>query len=127
MRNESLSVNRESSKTELDEEDLKFLREIISKYDLRESNSKALGIHNYEQIVRGLENCYFVECKKPESFSQKIRKSFSTFTVLPGTTVDDYLSNTTLNISANQSIAGDWKKVGNQLWLSYFKQLEAKR
>jgi hypothetical protein len=64
--------------------------------------------------------------KKQNNLSPRIWKSFSTFTVLPDTTANDYLTNTTLNISANKSIASDWKKVGDQLWLSYLKQLEVK-
>lgn len=127
MQSDLLSVKRESSKTEFDEESLRYLSELISKYEMSNLNSGASKASDYDLIVEGLTNCYFIECKKSESLSQRIRKSLSSFTILPSTTVNDYLSNTTLNISANKSIAGDWKKVGNQLWLSYLKQAEAKR
>jgi len=126
MQNEQLSVKRESSNKTLDDEYLEYLTEFLSKYDVNEFNSKIDKKPNYDLLVKTLTNSYLIEMEKHKSLSQRIWNSFSTFTVHPNTTVNDYLTNTALNISVNKSIASDWNKVGSQLWVSLLKQPEVK-
>jgi len=126
MQNKQSAIKHESSNMKLDDEYLEYLTEFISKYDANKFKSDISKAPNYDLLIKNLTNSYFFEVKKPKSLSQRIWKNFSTFTMLPDTTVNDYLANTTLNISANKSIATDWKKVGDQLWLSYLKQPEVK-
>ncbi|MFK3872695.1 hypothetical protein [Pseudoalteromonas rhizosphaerae] len=126
MQNKQFAVKRESSNKKLDEKDLEYLIDLISKRYESGLNTDVSKKPNYDLLAKNLINSYFLETKKQESLSQRIWKNFSTFTIIPDTTVNDYLANTTLNISANKSIASDWKKVGDQLWLSYLKQPEVK-
>lgn len=126
MKNEQLFVKRDSGNKKLDDKYLEYLAESISKYNTNEFNSVMPKKSSCELLVKNLTNSHYLELSNSNSLSQRIWKSLSTFTVLPETTVNDYLANTTLSISANKSIASDWKKVGDQLRLSCLKQPEVK-
>lgn len=126
MQQERLMGKRESSEQNSEVDYLKYLKEFISDDDLNQLKSCTSDAPKYDLLAKNLHNYYFLECKKPENFPQRVRKAVSTFTVLPSSTVNDYLVHTSLNVSPNKAIANDWKKVGEQLWVTILKQPEVK-
>ncbi|WP_409523324.1 hypothetical protein [Nitrincola sp. MINF-07-Sa-05] len=108
----------------LDGSSLNKLKEYIKTHET--ICDEASSSQDYDLLNKSLTNIYMLEIGREKDITERVRDTFFTFNIYPDSTASDYLKNTKLKVSVNKSIAGDWKKVGAQLWLAYYNQVNDK-
>ncbi|MEJ2763522.1 hypothetical protein VV869_06025 [Photobacterium sp. MCCC 1A19761] len=82
----------------------------------------------FETIEKFEDSSHCCKLKRKEheidAILRAAERNFRALDLYPKTTVQDYLRYTTINKSLNDALSEDWNKVGDLLWMSWFKHAQ---